>query len=745
MKKIFFSIIFLFLFLNSLESETIDNIKIEGNERISDETIILFGNIELNKDYSSNDLNEILKQLYSTDFFKKVEINIKNKNLNIFIEENPIIQNLVINGVRSKKYNELIRNNLVVREKSSFLESKVKKDISLIKNSFKAIGFYFVKIDTEIKMNEKNNTIDLIYNIDLGKKAKISKIKFLGDKIYKDRKLRNIITSEEYKFWKFISQNKFLNAERIQLDRRLLENFYKNKGFYSAKINNSYANFLNDESFELIFDINPGKKYYFNKIKLSLPPDYKRENFENVEKIFKKLSGDPYSINDVEKILKAIDKVALQKEYQFINAEISENISGNKIDFNIDINETAKVYIEKINIFGNSYTREDVIRNSLIVDEGDPYNEILSNKSINNLKSLNIFKNVQSSISDGSSDHKKILNIEIEEKPTGEISAGAGVGTGGSSISFGVREKNYLGRGIKLLANLALSEDGVKGILDVTNPNYKNTDQMVFATIESSNTNNLDDFGYETTKIGFNIGTRFEQYDDIFFKPAFSVYHEDLRTTDKASSNLKKQSGESFEVTIPYSLILDRRNQSFKTTEGYRTFFSQSLPLVTEDGSLTNTFEYNKYHEFADEMVGRLGVYLQTVNSITSKDVRISKRSFMPSHKLRGFVPGKIGPVDGADFVGGNYAAAVNLSTDLPFILPSAQNADFKFFIDAANVWGIDYSSSIDDASKIRTSTGVSVDWFTPVGPLNFSLSAPLTKNSTDVTESFRFNLGTTF
>ena len=228
---------------------------------------------------------------------------------------------------------------MVIKEKSYFIESKVKKDISLIKNSFKAIGYYFVNIDTEIKSNEVNNTIDLTYNINLGKKAKISKIKFLGSKVYKDRKLRNIITSEEYKFWKFISQNKYLNAERINLDKRLLENFYKNKGYYLVKINNSYANFLNDESFELIFDIDAGQKFYFNNIKLNLPSDYKRTNFNNVEKIFKKLEGETYTNNDIKKILDEIDKIALQKEYQFINAEISEAIVGNKINFNITFDE----------------------------------------------------------------------------------------------------------------------------------------------------------------------------------------------------------------------------------------------------------------------------------------------------------------------------------------------------------------------------------------------------------------------
>ena len=154
------------------------------------------------------------------------------------------------------------------------------------------------------------------------------------------------------------------------------------------------------------------------------------------------------------------------------------------------------------------------------------------------------------------------------------------------------------------------------------------------------------------------------------------------------------------------------------------TFFSQTLPLLTDDGSLINTFEHSKYHTFADEMVGRIGLYLQSVNSVSGKDVRISKRTYLPAGKLRGFVPGKIGPVDGDDFVGGNYAVAINLSTDLPFILPTIESADFKFFL-TLQMYGVDYSTSIDDSSKARSATGISVDWFTPIGPLNFS-SQPL-------------------
>ena len=167
--------------------------------------------------------------------------------------------------------------------------------------------------------------------------------------------------------------------------------------------------------------------------------------------------------------------------------------------------------------------------------------------------------------------------------------------------------------------------------------------------------------------------------------------------------------------------------------------------MIADNNTIVNGYEFNKYHEFFDEMVGTLSFFVKAVNSLDDEDVRISKRLYMPGRRLRGFETGKIGPKDGSDFVGGNYLTSVNISTTLPQILPTSQNTDFKFFFDIGNVWGIDYSDSIDDSNKIRSSTGIAVDWFTPVGPLNFSLSQPITKANTDITESFRFNIGTTF
>ena len=208
---------------------------------------------------------------------------------------------------------------------------------------------------------------------------------------------------------------------------------------------------------------------------------------------------------------------------------------------------------------------------------------------------------------------------------------------------------------------------------------------------------------------------------------------------------MKKQDGSYFDTFFNHTFSYDKRDQRFKTSDGYISRFTQNVPLISESYTLSNTYDYKIYNQWLDQNVLSFGFFAKTANSLTGKDIKLSDRIFLPTSKLRGFESGKIGPKDGVDFIGGNYAIAINLATTLPRVLPNLQNTNISMFFDAANVWGIDYSSSLAEDSKIRSSFGVAVDFFTPIGPLNFSLSQPITKGKNDITESFRFNLGTTF
>jgi len=739
---VFLSIIKLF-FINNVHSEQLKKIEIYGNDRLAYETIVLFSNLEIGDDIDSNIINNTFKSLFQTDYFKDLKINFDSGNLKISVIENPIIQEIKIIGINNKSILRELEKITRKTEKYPFIESKVINQKNQLNNIVRMNGFYFADIKTQV-VDNNNNSINLIYTFDLGERAKINKINFTGKKIFNSRKLRKIILSEETRPWKFITKNKYLNPNRISADVDLLNRYYKNKGYYNVQIKSSYAIVENSRNFKLIFSIDAGKKFFFNNFFLNISDDYTNENFLNLQESFDDLRGSTYSDKSINKIKNTIDKIALQKEFVFINAKFDTKIvDENKIDVSFFLDQLEKSYVDKINIFGNFITEEKVIRNSLIVDEGDPYNKILFDKSLSNVKSKGIFKSVTSQILTNDDKNNKIINITVEEKPTGEIFAGVGTGTGGSSFSAGLKEKNYLGKGITLDTNFALSDDEIRGKFSVINPNFKNTDRSLNTTIESTTSDFMSSSGYKTTRTGVSLGTGFEQYQDVFVNFDISNYYEKLVTSDKATDIKKKQEGDYFENLFLYSITLNKLNQNFQPTDGFFTKFSQSIPIYSDDNAFENTLSASKYYSLTDSFLIASKLFVKAVNSLDG-DVRVSKRVYIPSSRLRGFESGKIGPKDGSQYIGGNYGAAVNFTSSFPKFFNEFENLDLNLFVDAANLWHVDYDSTLD-SDKIRSSTGVAVDWFTAVGPLSFSYAIPITDASTDKTESFRFQIGTSF
>jgi len=738
-------LLILFFFKTTIaSSENVNEIVIFGNERISDETILVFSNLNVGDDIQDLDLNIILKKLYNSNFFDDISIEFTKGVIKIEVNESPLIQNIKISGLKATKFKDLIIENRILKPKNSYNKVLLSRDVEMIKSQFKSQGFFFTKVDIIVEQLE-NNLVDIEFKIDIGEKSKISKISFIGNKIYKNKKLINIIVSEEFKFWKFISGKKYLQEQLIALDTRLLKNFYLNNGFYNVKINSSFAKLINDNEFELIYNIEPGEKIFFDNLNLKLPNDFDKDNYKSLFKLFENLKNKPYSINSVEKILYEIDQITISDEFKTINATLEEAIDNNKLNINFIIEETEKFFVEKINIYGNNITREIVIRNQFEIDEGDPFSEILAKKSENNVKSLNFFKSVKTNIIDGETENSKIINFEVEEKPTGEIMAGAGAGTEGGTIFFGIKENNYLGKGLSVDANATISAETFKGELNILNPNYKNTDKSVHVNLQAIEYDQLENYGYKTIKNGFDIGTSFEYLEDLKLGLSTSTFVEKIETNSTASARQKKQSGNYLDSFLGFNANYDKRNQKFRTSDGYFSNYNVKLPIISDTNTLTNTYNYKLYSQLFDNNISSFSILLKHTTSLSNNDVKLSERLYVPSRKLRGFESGKIGPKDGGDFIGGNYLTAINLQSTLPILFQNSQNLDAIIFFDAANVWGVDYDSTIQDGNKIRSSIGIGVDWLTPVGPLNFSISEVITKQNTDIEESFRFNLGTTF
>ena len=739
-------ILLIFLFTNNVFAETFLSINITGNDRVSKQTIINFSKLQKDVDYSDDELNQALKNIYDTNFFEQVSLDITNNSLTIAVKEFPIIKDIDFNGIKSKKLIKILSDQISLKSRSSFNEFFLKNDLNKIKNILRKSGYYFSNVDVQ-KIVDSNNTINLIYDINMGKKASIGEIKFIGDKKFKSSKLLSVIKSEEDKFWKFLSKSKYINKVLTELDKRLLKNFYLEKGYYMVNVEEAFTQVLDEQNFLLTYKIDAGEKFFFNNFDLLLPDDYDSDDFKDLRKTFDDLKNSRYSYNGIESILDEIDNIALTKNYEFINVNVSENVvADNKINFVFNVKNDDKYFIERINIMGNDVTNEIFVRQKFVIDEGDPFNNLLHNKTINNLKSSNIFKSVISEVKDGSVNGLKVIDITVEEKPTGEITAGAGYGTSGSSFMVGIKENNFNGNGVLLDANLQISTESIKGKLAYTTPNFAYSERSLTTKLESSSTDKIKDYGYKSSLNRILIGTSFEQYKNLYISPNFSIASEKLSTTSKASANFKKQQGTYFDALLDYSISYNTLNSSYRPTDGIVSTFSQELPILSDGYNIINGYQITNFKEMKNESVLSMGIFTRAISTLKkNKDVRVSKRMFLPGAKLRGFENGKVGPKDGEDYVGGNYMASFNTSLTLPFILPTYDNVDFSLFFDAANVWHVDYSKQVDQGNTVRSSTGIGLNLITPIGPLSFSLSQPITKADGDATETVRFNLGTTF
>ena len=586
--------------------------------------------------------------------------------------------------------------------------------------------------------------LDLIFEIDRGKISKISKISFIGDKKIREKRLRDIIASEEDKFWKFISKNTRFNAELVNLDLRLLENYYKSLGYYDVQITSNSAEIKTSGDINLIYSIEAGSRYFIKKIMINSDPVFDANLFFPLKKEFNKLAGQYYSPFKVKKLLEKIDEIIETNNLQFVEHNVEEVLEDETVIIKFNVFEGKKTLVERINILGNNVTNESVIRAELLLDEGDPFTNLNLDKSVAKIKSRKIFKNVVSNVKSGSEPNLKIIDISVEEQPTGEISAGAGVGTNGGNFVFDISENNWLGQGKRVGFNIDVSNESLKGAINYYDPNYDFLGNSLRYSV-FSRSNDKPNQGYENTLMGASVETSFEQYKDIFASLGISGSYDDLRTDDSASASLKKQSGEFTELAGNYGFTYDKRNRAFMPTEGTIISFSQTLPIYADRSFISNTFSTSAYTSLSEDVVGAAKFYLTAVNGIGSDDVRLSKRKFLSTRRLRGFESGKIGPLDGSDHVGGNYAASINLEANLPKLLPESTKTDVGLFLDFGNVWGVDYDSSIDNSNKIRSSAGLAASWISPLGPMTFVLSQNISKASTDKTESFNFNLGTTF
>ena len=747
--KYLFRLVFLIAILSPIDSysETINDIKIYGNKRITDKTIIDTIEFVKKKNYSIKDINIFQKKLFSTNFFSDIKINLNNNVLIINVLENPLINFFYLDGVTNKEREKFFYENLTLGQNKIFSEKNLKLDIEVIKKNYAQSGYFDIKVDTKISKLD-GNVINLVLEIKRANKYKIKRVFFIGNKKFSGSDLSSVIMSSEHGWWKFLSSSSTINKDMIEFDKKLIKDYYLDNGYYDIQVFSSDIDLVDSDRANITYSINEGDKYVIKDY--SIIDDDKTLSKENKAAILKKIEkiiNKPYSKSKIVELYNNLNSYLNEVKIEFVNIGFNEiknkSSKDNSISLEFKFFKSPRTFVNNIDVTGNSITNENVIRRKLEFAEGETLINYKLKKSVDNLKSSGIFKDVKYTVSNQSNELVDV-KINVEEQPTGSISAGIGVGSAGSAVSSSVSEKNFLGEGINLNGNLTLGTEKISGIVGFTIPDFLNSGNDFtynFYTL----TTEYENAGYKSKVIGNSADTSYEIFEDIRFLRGAAIDVDQIDAKSSASALYKSREGDYVTLKGYYKVTSDKRDSKFRPTKGLKSSFGQSLAIPGSDVTyLENNANISYYQPVNKDFILNLKSGISTINSLTEKNIKLSDRKFLKNNQLRGFESYGVGPKDGKDHVGGNYSAYASVSTTLPSLLPEKFNSKGILFLDAGNVWGADYNSNID-SNKIRSSAGLALDWVSPLGPLSFVFAQEISSADGDKTESFSFNIGSAF
>jgi len=746
----FANILFFYLSLTFVtfadEIEIINEINVDGLQRISYETVLSYGNIDINSEYSEKSSNDIIKNLYKTQLFSDVSIYYVNNILTITVKENPTVNLVLFEGNKSKKDEDLIEE-IKLKERSVFSRSKVKEDVKRLLELYQRSGRLSAKIDPSVELLD-NNRVNLIYKIDEANVSNVSKISIIGNRAFTDKELKNIMTTKTPSLLKFWSSGGQYDPDRIEYDKELIKSFYSENGYVNFKFTSSIAQLVNESNnFEVILTISEGDEFKFGNITV----------ITELEKLDGKMIGDNLASNNTGNIynskivkdsIEFIKNSASSYGFTFIkiNPDIFINNKEKTVDITFEINEGPKVYINRININGNTRTVDNVIRREFTFSEGDAYNKLTINYSKDSIKALDFFESVDF-VEERVEDSDRLnINVNVVEKNTGSATLGAGYGDqNGATLTAGLSENNFLGKGQKVKVSTSFSTTQNLYDLSITEPFFGGKDLAVRTDLYSRFNDNAN-VKYETETIGFGLSLGFPLSTKNRITTKYSLLSSKTIADSDATVYERLLAGTSSISQVGYSLSIDKRNSPYKPSAGSIFKIDQNLAGVGGTSSfIENKITFKFYKTLHKGFIGAIKSEFGSISGYNGKHAPIESMFNIGGKNLRGFKYGKVGPQLSSSFTGGNYYYVISSETN--FDLPIDEyDISSSLFLDIGSVWGLDDRyGAIDDSHKLRASIGVNFVWDSAVGPINFVLAEPFMSESTDTTDKFSFDIGYNF
>ena len=732
-------------------AEKIGAIQIEGTNRIENNTILSYMTLKIGDDFSSVEVNRSLKTLFSTGFFSDVKLVKQGTTLLVQVVENPIINRIAFEG-NDQLDDDQLQAEVTLRPRVVYTRAKVKQDVERILQLYRRSGLFTVAVEPKVIFLDQNR-LDLVFEVNEGVKSYIQGINFIGNKMYSDEKLRGVVLSREERWYRFLGGNDTYDEDRMSFDEELLRRFYLANGYAEFEVETTLAELTPDrQDFFLTFQVKEGERYRFGEIEFE--NNIKNLPLASLTEEITIPKGDWYDADWVEDTTLELTERAGNLQYGFIDIrpEIDMDRENKTVSLKYVINESPRVFVERIDVKGNLRTLDSVVRREMLLLEGDPYNLTKLKRSERNIRNLDFFDSVEVNTQRGSRPDLAVVEIRVSEKSTGELSIGGGFSTlDGPLADFRIRERNLLGRGQNLSLATTISGESQQIDLSFTEPYF--LDRKLSAGFDIFHTvrDFQDESSFDQQKTGAGVRIGYPLGKDVFQTVRYRVENNNIEDVEAdASTFIKRQEGERLTSEISHTTTYDTRDSLLNPTEGTAVTLSNGFAGIGGDAQYFSTRLRGVHHTpfFDNDVVLTTLSEVGYIYGYADEDIFITDRYFIGGRTMRGFDNAGIGPRDTAtgDALGGNRFVRGTVEVEFPIGLPEELGVKMHLFTDVATLGDVDdEGATVRDEESLRVASGFGMSWQSPLGPIKAYLATPLMKEDYDETQVFQFSFGTSF
>lgn len=731
---------------SAVSATVINNIAVQGNQLIPSETIRDFSGVIFGSDVPPSEINLVLRRLYDSGMFENVEINVSGSTMVITVVENPTVGVVAFEGNRA--LDDQVLSGLVdSTSRRPFNRLTAEADAAKIAQLYAQVGRIGATV-RPVTIPVSEGRVNLVFEVTESPVAGIDRISFLGNNAYSDRRLRGVVESDESGILSFILGRNPVDPQVIDQDRQKLTEYYTNRGYIDFQILSSVPELNADQSaYFLTYTLNEGFKYNFGNATVS--SEIAGVDAADFNRFIRIRAGKAYNAEDVRDVIDDIENEAVRRGLPFLRAtpQFTRDQAGRIVDVNFNLVNSRPVYVERIDIVGNTGTRERVIRRQFDFVEGDAYNARKLAEAADRLRALGIFGQTNVTLREGSSPDKAVVSVEVEDVATGSVGFALGYSSeGGFNGTINFSERNFLGKGQAFSFDLSVGEKSNVFSFSFFEPALYGRDVGAGISAYYRDANRTES-SFQTTNFGIEPNLRFALGEHTDLRLGYRISLDEIRDFSVgASPYLLGDAGERVTSALSVTLSYDQLNSRSEPTSGYFLSIEEEYAGLGGDVNYLKTVaKARAYTAFFDESL-ILSAELEG-GLLTTQDPqsRVTDRFFLGGQTLRGFATGGIGPRDSDDALGGNMYAVLRLKSSFPIGFPDDYGIFGGAFVEAGSVWGLDNPGAIDDDMYIRASAGVSLFWTTPIGPLEFSYAIPFEKQLDDVEQNFSVSVSTRF